>query len=63
MAAVEGGGDASGVAAVADSGLPLDLLCFEAYDAWDAAEVFKSSMSVMSVMSSALWFGSSGAIE
>ena len=63
MAEVEGGGDASGVAAVADSGLPLDLLYFEACDAWDAAEVFKSSMRVMSVMSSALWFGSNGAIE
>ena len=63
MADVEGGGDASGLAAVADSGLPLDLLCFEAYDAWDAAEVFKSSIKVISVISSVLWLGSSGATE
>ena len=63
MAEVEGGGDASGMAAVADSGLPLDLLYFDACDAGDAAEEFKSIMRVTSVMSSALWLGRSGAIE
>jgi len=48
LAEVEGGGEAIGTGAVADSGLLLELLCFEAWEAWEAAEVLRSSRSVMS---------------